>query len=200
MSVPGRNMTGRERGCDQGMVFALLLVATLVDPPPSGVPWSRVRSLEGASVREVRVWHHAPGEATVETLRDGERIELRTVEMDVPPTPQAILLREADAVELECLRTVSPGWPAARVRNWSRPPDAALADGELARALPDWQGGGALIWYFDDMIVIARTQDGRVIEIHEVFEPGTVELRRDAARARSDLDRSLQRIRSRNRN
>lgn len=93
-------------------------------------------------------------------------------------------------MELECVRTISPGWPAARVLTWSRRPDAAIPHDTLATSLESLSGGGAYVWYFQDLLVIAR-----VVEVHEVFESGTTELRDHAARARQELNRSLERIR-----
>lgn len=181
------------------MLKLLALAMAVAGDVPDAVPWSRIRSLQDGLVREVRVWRTSEGEALVEVLHDGRRIESNVIEMEVPLTPAQILLRERDMVDLQCVRAISPGWRASRVRSWAPAPDSILTDDALERALPGWTGGTAMIWYFDDLIVIARVMDGTVMEMHEVFEPGTVELRNEADRARRDLDRSLQRIRSRSR-
>lgn len=179
------------------MLIFLAMAALAAQAPIEEVPWSRVRTLDQGLVREVRVWRSGPGEAVVQVLRDGTEVDRDVVEMDVPRTPGQLILRDTDLQALECIRAISPGWRASRVVTWARRPDALLTDEALENALPGWRGGTAMIWYFDDLLVIARVEDGIITELHEVFEAGTVELRQDAHHARSELDRSLQRIQSR---
>lgn len=160
------------------------------------VPYTRIRVLEDGLVTEVRAWR-SPDGAMVQTLHDGTVRSTETIaDLELPATPAEILLPPDDVNALECVRRISPGWPASRAYSWSRPPDAILSSDMLERSLEQWRGGDSWIWYFGDLLLIARIENDRVVEIHEVFEAGTAELRDDAAQARRDLARSLERIRS----